>query len=222
MRTSFALALSLVATPALAQGYVGGYAIDSATSAPLPCLEVALLDTAGRVVSRQLTAGDGMFQLDAPPRGQYRLRFGLWFHEPLVGPSEELEPTMERARKYALAFRAARPGQGQHSRGDTAMDAPPGPPRNPRATPLRYPDGLRIRGLEGQVVVHYVVDSAGYVVPGSLNVVKSTHPEFTAEVRRFLHAVHWQPARLDRRPVCALIRDMPFNFNTGRLPTASR
>lgn len=105
MRIPLTLALLLVAAPVHAQGYVGGYTVDSATSEPLPCVEVALVDTSGCVVTRQLSVNDGMFQLDAPPRGVYRLRFSVWYHEPLVGPGEELEPIMERARKYALAFR---------------------------------------------------------------------------------------------------------------------
>ena len=220
MRIPLTLALLIVATPVHAQGYVGGYTVDSATSEPLPCVEVALVDTTGRVVTRQLSASDGMFQLDAPPRGVYRLRFSVWYHEPLMGPGEELEPTMERARKYALAFQPGQPETTKRPRGPTAADVPPGPPRDLRSTPLRYPDGLRIRGLDGEVVVHFLVDSTGRVVPATLDVMRSTHPEFTAEVRKFLRSVEFEPARLDRQPVCALIRDMPFNFNRGRVPRA--
>ena len=66
MRISLSIALLCVAAPLSAQGYVGGFVLDSATKAPLPCVVVALLDTAGHAVARQLTIDNGAFQFDAP------------------------------------------------------------------------------------------------------------------------------------------------------------
>jgi hypothetical protein len=47
MRVTLSAALLFVAAPLSAQGYVGGFVLDSATKAPIPCVVVALLDTAG-------------------------------------------------------------------------------------------------------------------------------------------------------------------------------
>lgn len=220
MRFTLALAMSLIAAPLSAQGYIGGYTLDSATNTPLPCLQVALIDTSGRVVARQLTTGEGQFQLDAPPKGMYRLRFFAWAHDTMVGPAEELEPTTEHTRKYLLTLRpdaklAARapaaPGTGKIA--DTAADAPPRLPRHAQSTPLRYPQDLRENRVQGEVIVHYVVDSTGKVIPPTVQIARSTNQGFTDAVLPYLRWVQYEPARLDHRPVCALMRDWPFTFS---------
>lgn len=216
MRITLSLALLCVAPPAYAQGYVGGHLLDSATASPLPCVQVSLVDTAGRVVARQLTSSDGAFQLDAPPQSAYRLRFFIWSHEPLLGPVEQLEPSTERARKYLLTFREEpKPHPWHRSQQDTAADAPPGPPLNREAAPMRYPPDLRMSGVQGDVTAHFVVDSTGRVIPLTVQIARSTHHEFTDVVRKFLDKVQLEPARLDHRPVCTLMRDWPFTFRLG-------
>ena len=218
MRVTLTIALSLIAGPLSAQGYIGGYALDSATNTPLPCLQVALVDTAGRIVTRQLTTGEGLFQLDAPPKGTYRLRFFAWMHDPMLGPAEELEPTSERTRKYVLALRpdanlAARLPAISPTVADTAADLPPGPPLHPPSVPPRYPPDLRANRVQGEVTVHYVLDSTGRVIPPTVQIARSTHHAFTDAVRSYLRSVKYKPARLDHQPVCALIRDKPFTFS---------
>jgi len=216
MRNMISLALLCVAAPASAQGYVGGHLLDSATASPLPCVQVSLVDTAGLVVARQLSSSDGAFQLDAPPQGAYRLRFFIWGHDPMLGPVELLEPSTERARRYLLNFREeSKPLYWQPSQLDTAADAPSGLPMNLKEVPLRYPHELRMSGVQGDVRAHFVVDSTGRVVPTTVQIVRSTHHEFTNVVRKYLEKVQLQPARLDHRPVCTLKRDWPFTFRLG-------
>ena len=212
-RATASLALLLVAAPAYAQGYVGGFALDSATNTPLPCLEVSLLDTGDVVIARQLTTSDGAFQLDAPPKGKYRLRFFAWSHDPLFGPEEDLDPTVERGRKYALTLRPGRE-LALRAKGDTASRSPIGPP--PHAEQLVYPLHLRERGQEGQVITNFVVDSTGRVVQPTVQVASSSNSGFTDVVRNYLKKVQFEPARLDNRPVCALVRDWPFRFTLPR------
>ena len=219
MKFTLVLASLLAAGPLYGQGYVGGIVLDSATNRPLPCLQVALVDTSDRVVARQLTSGEGQFQLDAPAKGTYRLRFFTWAHEPMFGPAEELEPTTERDRKYVLMLRpdaklAARAPNAPPMGGrDSAADVPPNLPRNSRSTPLRYPQDLRERRVQGEVIVHFVVDSTGRVIPPTVQIARSTHHGFTDAVLPYLRAVQYEPARLDHRPVCALMRDWPFTFS---------
>jgi hypothetical protein len=216
MRITLSLALLCVAAPVHAQGYVGGHLLDSATALPLPCVQVSLVDTAGRVVARQLSSSDGAFQLDAPPQGAYRLRFFIWSHDPLLGPVEQLEPSTERARRYLLTFREeSKPQRWQRSQQDTAADAPSGLPLNREAARLRYPHDLLMSGVPGDVTAHFVLDSTGRVIPLTVQIVRSTHHEFTNVVRKYLEKVQLEPARLDHRPVCTLIRDRPFTFRLG-------
>lgn len=69
---------------------------------------------------------------------------------------------------------------------------------NPRPV---YPQSLRSAGLEGDVVITFVVDTTGRVEPGSLHVVQSAHPLFTEAVRRWLPATRYRPAEIGGRRV---------------------
>ena len=210
-----AFALLLVTAPAYAQGYIGGVVLDSASNAPLACLEVSLVDTADHVVDRQLTADNGQFQLDAPVKGSYRLRFFAWSHHPLYGPLEDLDPTIERARKYPLTLRPGRE-LALRAKGDTAADAPIGAPLHPDAVQLVYPLHLRERGEEGEVIAHFVIDSTGRVVRRTVQIARTSNSGFAEVVRSYLAKVQFEPARLAHRPVCALVRDWPFRFTLPR------
>src|SRR5829696_3917386 len=104
MRITRLAALLVVAAPVHAQGLVGGIAVDAATAMRLPCVDVTLEDTTGRVVARDQTTYDGMFQFDAPAAGAYRYKFSIWHHLAVAGPVEMLEPSSERARIYQVTF----------------------------------------------------------------------------------------------------------------------
>ncbi|MFL5619537.1 MAG: hypothetical protein ACJ79A_14200, partial [Gemmatimonadaceae bacterium] len=161
MRFTYSIALLLVAAPLYAQGLVGGIAVDSATGMRLPCVDVTLEDTTGRVVARTQTTTDGTFQFDAPARGAYRYKFSVWHHHPVAGPTETLDPASEQARMYQLAF-VNDPQQRLKLWPDT-VDSPPGPPRERSQARIRYPQELYTKGIEGTVTVQYAVDSLGAV-----------------------------------------------------------
>lgn len=209
MRIPRSIALLFVAAPLSAQGYVGGFVLDSATKAPIPCVVVALLDTAGHAVVRQLTIDNGAFQFDAPPRGTYRLAFALWDFETLFAPSEELDSTTEHARTYALNFRmvmdtARRPSRAQYP--DSASDAPPMPLLGPGNAP-ELTDALRRSGQRDFTATFDVlVDSTGRAVPSSVKVTRSTNPAYGEVIEKFLKRAKFKPARLDHHSVCAWIR----------------
>lgn len=46
----------------------------------------------------------------------------------------------------------------------------------------RYPDILRAAGVNGEVLVQFVVDTAGRVAPDSFRILKSTHELFEQAV----------------------------------------
>jgi TonB family protein len=214
MRITVSLALLVAGAPLYAQGLVGGIAVDSATGAKLPCVDVVLEDTAGHVVARDRTSEDGAFQFDAPARGAYRYRFEIWQHEPVVGPVELLEPTTERARIYQLAFAVA-PRTKLKLWPDTT-DSQPGPPVDMKRAVVRWPKELHEKGIEGEVLVDFNVDSTGRVEPQTIRIRRSSHPLFAMEVTNYLNNLVLSPARRDGRPVCALMLDFPFNFRFQR------
>ena len=211
MRFGLPVALLVVAVPLHAQGLVGGIAVDSATGMRLPCVDVALEDTTGRVVARTQTTYDGTFQFDAPPHGTYRYTFSVWHHRPVAGPIEQLDPSSERARMYQIAF-VNDPETKLKFWPDTA-DSPPGLPRDPGRARIRYPLELYKKGIEGTVTVHYAVDSAGSVIGPSIRMISATDPRFEPPVSAFLQEVQLAPARRAGRPSCALMLNQPFNFS---------
>lgn len=79
----------------------------------------------------------------------------------------------------------------------------------------RYPDALRAAGVEGEVLVQFVVDTAGLAEPGSVQVLKSTHALFSQAVTAAIPAMRFEPARLDGRHVRQLVQQ-PFSFALAR------
>ena len=210
MRATLPVALLLAAAPLHAQGLVGGIAVDSATGMHLPCVDVVLEDTTGRVVARTQTVSDGTFQFDAPARGAYRYRFSVWHHQSAIGPIENLDPSSERARMYQLAFVAD--AQPHIKLWPDTVDSPPGAPRDLKRSVIRYPKELYAKGIEDTVTVHYAVDSLGFVRGQSIRVIRATDPRFEPAVTSYLQDVQLEPARRDGRPACALMLNQPFNF----------
>jgi len=75
-----------------------------------------------------------------------------------------------------------------------------------------YPDLLRTAGIEGRVVVRFVVDTAGRVEPGSITTIESTHALFDRAVRDILPRLRFAPAEADGRRVRQLV-EMSFQFS---------
>ncbi len=88
------------------------------------------------------------------------------------------------------------------------------------AVPI-YPDSLYRAQVSGRVVVRFVVDTAGAVESGSIQIDSATEPSFGAAVVRALHAAAFSPARLGGRLVRQIVQ-MPFDFNYGVADSASR
>lgn len=75
----------------------------------------------------------------------------------------------------------------------------------------RYPSVLRQSGIDGRVVVRFMVDTSGLVDRASIRVVTSTHELFTRAVRDALAEFRFKPAEVGGRRVPALA-EMPFEF----------
>ena len=65
---------------------------------------------------------------------------------------------------------------------------------------------LRMVGLEGKVLVEFVIDTTGRVESGSMKMIESTYPAFEVEARRVLAGSTFHPAHLSRVPVRQLTR----------------
>ena len=78
-----------------------------------------------------------------------------------------------------------------------------------------YPDPLRASGVEGRVVVEFVVNENGRVQPGSLKVIQSDNALFTAAVRAQLPNMRFSPARVGGRAVKQYVQ-LPLTFRLDR------
>lgn len=76
----------------------------------------------------------------------------------------------------------------------------------------RYPDILRSAGVEGVVIVQFVVNEDGSADTSSLKVLRSTHALFQAAVRYAMPNMRFAPAMVKGRAVRQLI-EQTFEFN---------
>jgi protein TonB len=70
----------------------------------------------------------------------------------------------------------------------------------------RYPRHLEAAGLQGRVLVEFVIDTAGHVEPGSIRSLESTHPAFEEAAQVAMLGSLFNPARLSGHPVRQLTR----------------
>jgi periplasmic protein TonB len=82
------------------------------------------------------------------------------------------------------------------------------PPRALHLAEPRYPEALRQAGIEGAVIVTYVVDAAGLVEPTSIRIVSSDHPAFAEAVLASVGTARFTPGRVHGRAVRVLVRQV--------------
>jgi periplasmic protein TonB len=85
----------------------------------------------------------------------------------------------------------------------------------PGARPPAYPEALRSAGIEGKVMVEFIVDELGRPVQGSIRVVQSDNDLFADAVRIALGRLRFTPAEVGGKKVSQLVQ-MPFVFTLNR------
>lgn len=78
-----------------------------------------------------------------------------------------------------------------------------------------YPEALRSSGVEGEVMVQFVVNESGRYESGTLKVLQSSNPAFTAAVKAALPQMRFSPARIGGHKVQQLVQ-LPFQFHLNR------
>jgi TonB family protein len=202
--------LLLSSAPLHAQGVFAGVLVDPRLRTPLACVDVTLENSSAHEVARTQTTGDGAFQFDSPPAGSYRPRFSVWSHAPVYGAFETLDSASQHARVYQVDFGPLI--REKLKVWPDTVDSPPGKPLHPDRVRPAYPPDLRARGVEGSVSVRFVVDSAGSVIPPTIQVLESSDPGFSEAAVQYFRAVQYVPARRAGRPVCALLTGWPLTF----------
>ncbi|MDP9204514.1 MAG: TonB family protein [Gemmatimonadota bacterium] len=75
-----------------------------------------------------------------------------------------------------------------------------------------YPASLRDSGVEGEVLAQFVVGENGRYEGGSLKILKSSNPAFSAAVKDALPRMKFSAAQIGGKKVAQLVQ-MPFQFN---------
>ena len=75
----------------------------------------------------------------------------------------------------------------------------------------RYPEVLRAAGVQGEVVVTFVVDTTGHADPASFVILRETDAAFGSAVRNALSAMRFIPAKAGGRKVKQQVQQ-PFVF----------
>ncbi|HMF88294.1 MAG TPA: TonB family protein [Gemmatimonadaceae bacterium] len=75
-----------------------------------------------------------------------------------------------------------------------------------------YPQMLREQGVEGTVLAQFVVGANGRFEGGSLKILSSSNPAFTAAVKDALPRMKFSAAQIGGKKVAQLVQ-MPFQFN---------
>jgi protein TonB len=126
-------------------------------------------------------------------------------------------------------IRIGGPDRALFSTGEPGLHAPAGDPGAPfdaslvdRAPRLvgkpaepRYPDRLREAGVEGRVVVQFVVDTLGKAELADLQTIGEPQPLFVDAVRAALARYRFTPGETAGRRVRTRVQ-IPFDFTLAR------
>ena len=186
---------------------VGGQVVDQ-HGAPVRGAVVTLLDSAFVAVDSAAADSTGTFYLTARRPGGYLLRVAAPGLAPVGSRAFRLEGGEFHQERIILAVVAGAPDARIYTEFEVEEPATP-MPGNPAPA---YPEALRAQGIEGQVVVRFVVDATGRPLRATAKVVRSTREEFSEAVLLVLPSYRFTPARMNGRPVAQRVQ-MPFVFS---------
>jgi TonB family protein len=207
-----ALLVFAIGRAAFAQaGAFSGDVKDSATHAPLPKLQVFLLDEKRHLVGWTVTDERGLFVIPHKNPGIFHLEFARLGMKPVSGPVDTASADSVISRSYTASFVANPPDSVLT---EYEFDEPPTPLPDFQDPP-RYPRSLQRYPVQGIVKLSFVVDTTGHVDITSVNKVGATDGAFFRAVMDALPRMAFSPARLRGQKVRARV-NQTFTFNAPR------
>lgn len=204
-RRALTLAAAAVLLPpctAAAQMVTGKVVVEVFRS-PVDSVDVVLVaDSSGKHVDSTRTGGTGIFYLNAPGGGVYRLELRRNSGTPWIVPPFTLgaDETLERQFAVPMEFwRGYSPGEVE----EVVVV------QQVRAT---YPAPLLRNGIEGDCIVRVAVDTTGKPDMSSFKIVRSTHEQFCASAREAVNKMTFRAAHIRAEKVRQVIQ-LPFIFN---------
>ena len=85
-----------------------------------------------------------------------------------------------------------------------AEDSVEAAPRILSAGPQTYPAGLRVRGIQGWVILHFVIDASRSPIVASITVDSASDPAFVPAATAMITGTQYGPGAIQGRavPVC--------------------
>jgi TonB family protein len=177
--------------------------VDSETRRPA-VVPVEVLADSNHVVGSTQTDSAGIFYAMLAAGGRYHLRFLLdsatTFESDTIAVRDS--DFVEREFLLRLPRVSLERGVREHVRLRSGSGTP------------HYPPVLGNLRYSGDVVVRFVVDSAGRPRLDTFHVLRSTDLTFTAAVRDWLRTARFAPARSDGHPVAEEVQ-LPFTFSSA-------
>jgi hypothetical protein len=190
----------VAALPARAQT-VAGLVRDSSSGRPAQHVEVQVRDTAGAVLVTTETDTTGVFYALLSTSARIRLHFAVGgvaaFDSGImtVGENDFVQ------HEYLLAI----PRVYFEFQVEKQVSQVPG------TGSIRYPEELKQRNVQGEVLAQFVVDTTGLAMMETFKVLFATDKGFIPAVRRGLATVRFLPAEVNGRKVKQMVQQ-PFTF----------
>lgn len=115
-----------------------------------------------------------------------------------IGPALDPERLRRALASETAGSPAGPPGPAERTAGAGEVDVPAAAIHQPSP---RYPPALRLAGIEGRVLVEFIIDTTGHLEPGSSKVLESSHRGFEGAALETLERSLFRPARLAGRSV---------------------
>jgi len=114
-----------------------------------------------------------------------------------------------------LDFRADTPAFASSDTGVFSVDCVDREPALKAVVPLTYPETMRSRGLGGEALLEFVVDTNGRADLPSVRLVNATHSDFATAARGAVARAQFRPALLSGTTVRCRVR-LPVVFQIAR------
>jgi TonB family protein len=206
-RIRFAFMVGMVAlVPAIGAQTIGGRAVLK-SRIPAAGIVAIATDSATAEVTMSRADSSGIFYLNVPHPGTY----GLVFVSGLALPQSAAKVRVAANDFHDATYVVTMEPEIAFIEKEVDRQAAPYPGNKAP----RYPDELRNSGAEGDVLVEFVVDSAGKAIPDTFFVLRTSEPRFIQAVTTALPAMRFFPAERRGRPVAQRVT-MPFSFALSR------
>jgi len=183
-----------------------------------PCLQDAgvrgqvlvrlMLDTTGRVEDGSVVVEQSAGTLlDSLAIAASR---GLVFR-----PARESGSPVRMAVILPFDFGAGGPAAAPADSGVFSADCVDSEPVLKAVDPVTYPEMMRKRGIAGEALAEFVVDTSGRAEPRSVRMLYAAHSEFAMAARGLVATARFRPARLSGEVVPCRVR-LPVVFQLAR------